>query len=312
MKKIILLLFIVFFYSCRSELPSETTTGNGRILVKSNIDRSEIYIDGTFTGKFTPDTLELLAVTYRIKVAKKKYFSEERDVPINKNKLITEEFTLEENKLIKNVFIELFSYSFCDTCDIEKTITKINPLKDNRIIIINYPADYPNYDEIFYYDFWNGMIARGDYYDILNIPAVTADGKLSYDFNNDIKTELNKNTNLEIEVRDSLVQGNGMHINVFVDVFDMHATDFNSLVLRNALIEKEVTADTSLPTAKYVLRKFIPDFNGKSLSSISERGRAKFAEFTLVDPHWNKENLYIISFVQNELTKEVLQVGSSN
>lgn len=62
------------------------------------------------------------------------------------------------------------------------------------------------------------MIARGDYYDILNIPAVTADGKLSYDFNNDIKTELNKNTNLEIEVRDSLVQGNGMHINVFVDV----------------------------------------------------------------------------------------------
>ncbi|MBK8945259.1 MAG: PEGA domain-containing protein [Ignavibacteriae bacterium] len=311
MKKIFLLILIFVFNTCRSKLPIESDPGYGKIFIQSNIDSSEIFLEGTFSGKFTPDTLEILAVTYRIKVAKENYFSEEKEITINKNKLVESNFNLNENNLIKNVFVELFSYSYCDTCDVSKIIQNINHGNDEKIFIINYASDYPNYDEVFYYDFWNGMIARGDYYDILQIPAIFVNGSRSYNLQNEITREFKKNINFTISVYDSLVDGNGMNINIFIDVSDLHGIDFNSLVLRNALVEKEVDVNNSNKKVQYILRKFIPDFNGKSLSSISARGRAKFAEFTLVDPHWNKENLYVISFVQNELTKEVLQVGSS-
>ncbi|MFZ1289494.1 MAG: hypothetical protein WAR79_05370 [Melioribacteraceae bacterium] len=311
MKKIIFALSIFVFISCNSDSPTITETGYGKLFVQSNVEKGEIFIDNEFSGKFTQDTLELFAVKYLIKVRKENYFSEEKEVSIKKNFLKTEEFILRENNLTKNILIETFANSFCDSCENSNLFSNILLVNPERIFIVNYPTDYPNINDVFYFDFYESVTNRIDYYNILNFPSLIVDGIISSEFEEVIENEINKKTNFEILVHDSLVDGNGITADIFVDVYDLDGNDFNSLMLRNALIEKEINTTVSDRKVHYILRKFIPNYEGISLSSITKKGRSKFAEFTLVDPRWEKENLYVISFIQNELTKEVMQVGVS-
>ncbi|MBK7104206.1 MAG: PEGA domain-containing protein [Ignavibacteriae bacterium] len=317
-QKIIIFVLIItcVISSCSSESPTITETGNGKVFIQSNVQNGEIFLDGSFSGKFTPDTLELLAVKHLIKVRKQNYFSEEKEISILKNKLINEDFILNKNNLTKFMILEAFTNSFCDTCDVEKLFSKFQLENTNKIFVINYPSDYPFKNDVFYFAFFESVTNRKSYYNISQNPLFVINGIVTNEISEIIESETNKKPKIAITVMDSLVDGNGMLIDIFVDVYDLDEIDFNNLILRNAVIENEIifsdlSSENSDKKIQFLLRKFSPDYKGISLSSISEKGRAKFAELTLVDPRWNKENLYVISFIQNELTKEVLQVGIS-
>lgn len=101
-QKIIIFVLIItcVISSCSSESPTITETGNGKVFIQSNVQNGEIFLDGSFSGKFTPDTLELLAVKHLIKVRKQNYFSEEKEISILKNKLINEDFILKDRKSV--------------------------------------------------------------------------------------------------------------------------------------------------------------------------------------------------------------------
>ena len=85
----ILLLIAAIFISCESESPTISETGYGKLVVTSNVPQGEIFVGEEFSGLYTPDTLEFLAVKHKIKVRKERYFSEEREISVPKNELIT-------------------------------------------------------------------------------------------------------------------------------------------------------------------------------------------------------------------------------
>ncbi len=314
---ILIIISILTFYSCKTENPVVTETGYGKIIILSNVENGEIFVDGEFTKKYSTDTLELLAVKHLIKVRKNGYFSEEREISIRKDETIVENFILVNNNLDKIVLLEAFTNSGCDSCNSTNEIFQwLIDKYPQKLFIINYPTFYPNPNDPMNLEVREDVNQRMAYYNILYIPSFAIDGTKIHSFDSFVDEQLKSETKLEITVIDSLIQGDGITIDVFIDVYDLDGIDFSNLVLRIALIEKNINYETPPGTNgqkefNYILRGMIPDYKGISLSGITKLGRAKFAEYKLLNPRWEKDQLSVIAFVQNELTKEVLQVGAS-
>lgn len=298
----ILSLFTIFFISCESEIPTISETGYGKLVVTSNVENGEIFIGGEFTGLFTPDTLELLAVKHKIKVGKEGYFSEEREVSVPKNEIIIENFNLESNKIVKNILIEYFS-------DRTELMPDYLP-NDNRSIVINYPFDMDQENSFSYTDEQHKK-DRENYYGFFEPPTIAVDGIMGKELNLIYSERLVEETKLEIVLQDTLTQGGMMVINAFVDIYDLDGLDFDNLVLRIVITEDDVIIDEGENQTSYnsVFRSFAPDHDGLSLKGISKKGRARFVTEIFLHPRWKKENLSIVSFVQNENSKEIMQTA---
>ncbi len=68
---------IFFLYSCEKEIstsPPEKEPPQGFLFVDSNPQNYKIYLDGRFTGRFTPDTLPYIEETEHLIELKKKYW----------------------------------------------------------------------------------------------------------------------------------------------------------------------------------------------------------------------------------------------
>ena len=72
-KLFFLAIFTLLIVSCNTNPPTESeppVSTFAKIFVNANIDSSKIYLDGVFSGKYTPDTLTLNEGDYSIKVVK--------------------------------------------------------------------------------------------------------------------------------------------------------------------------------------------------------------------------------------------------
>ncbi|MCB9247965.1 MAG: PEGA domain-containing protein [Ignavibacteriales bacterium] len=283
-------LLTIILISCESENPIATETGNGKIVVNANVDKGIIYVDEKFTGKFTPDTLELFAVKHLIKVRKEGYFSEQKEIAIKKDEVISEIFILTKNNLSKNVLLETFTNSGCDSCkNSNELFSNLMNKYPQRLFILNHPTRYPNQNDPMNLEVMEDVNKRLEYYIFFDVPQYVIDGNKNNLIEITINEQLNKLTKLEITVIDSLISGDGLTIDVFLDVYDLDEIDFSSLVLRIALIENSIIFETPPGTNgqkefNYILRGMIPDYKGISLAGIDKVGRAKFAKFMLLKP----------------------------
>ncbi len=323
--KILLLLLFICLYSCNEENPVITETGNGKVIVLSNIENGEIFIDDKTTNRFTPDTLELLAVNHRIKVRKKNYFSDERIISINKNKTITENFILKKNDIDKYVLLESFTNSGCDFCKNQNEIfDELKNKYQKRLLIINYPLGYPYRDDPMYNDASSDVDLRKDFYGIFEPSIYFVNGMPTDFIEESISSEIDKKTKFVISVYDSLLDGSSVDdttkdyssykINTFIDVYDLDGNDFNQLDLYVMVIEEEVVFDKAPgkngeTLFKYILRKILKK---RSLGGIKERGRVKFYDDVSLFPLWQRKQIRTISFIQNKSNKEILQVAISD
>lgn len=316
MKQIINSVIIILIFlpiSCKDENPTITETGNGRIVVESNVEKGEIFFDDMFSGLYTPDTLELLAVNHTIKVRKKGYFSQERKISFKKNEIRNEYFELNENNIKKNILIENFFYADCDTCNNE--IKSLDMLKDDygeRLQIVNYPYYLNNPDEKLYNDVQSEVDNRLGFYNIVEINNPYIDGIYSNNFEDDIKNRLSKESKMTITISDTITQTGVFVLSIFLDVYDLDGIDFNNLALISTIIENDVIIlkEENQSKADFVLRSMFSNPEGISLNGITKIGRARFAISDFLLPNWKKEDLIILVFVQNRNSKEVLQVGT--
>ncbi len=95
--------------------------------MNANIDSSKIYLDGVFSGKYTPDTLTLNEGDYSIKVVKEL-------VP-------------------KLVLIEDFANVSCIPCvQSNKILESLSNVKFGRskLVIIKFPTNFPSPNDPFY------------------------------------------------------------------------------------------------------------------------------------------------------------------
>ena len=303
--------FIVFaflFSSCEDENPSITETGNGKAIIKSNVEAGEIFVAGEFTGLYTPDTLELLAVNHLIKVRKNGYFSEERKISIKKNSLIIEHFELTRNNLQKNILIENFIPSDCDSCYDNLQFDQLKNSYGERIQIVNYLQENDNS----FTNIQQFIDLRLQLYNVLETPKFVVDGSISDNLIMDVEEKLLSEPKIKISIADTIAQGGVLVLSIFLDVYDLDGLEFEHLFLYNVITEDKVNTSADGNEVNNLLRSDFSNQTGISLSGISEKGRARFAVSEILDPTWKKENLTVISFVQNNHNKEILQFGSTN
>ena len=303
--------FIVFaflFSSCEDENPSITETGNGKAIIKSNVEAGEIFVAGEFTGLYTPDTLELLAVNHLIKVRKNGYFSEERKISIKKNSLIIEHFELTRNNLQKNILIENFIPSDCNSCYSNLQFDQLKNSYGEQIQIVNYLQENDNS----FTNIQQFIDLRLQLYNVLETPQFVVDGSISENLIMDVEERLLSEPKFKISIADTIAQGGVLVLSIFLDVYDLDGLEFEHLFLYNVITEDKVNTSAEGNEANYLLRSDFSNQTGISLSGISEKGRARFAVSEILNPTWKKENLTVISFVQNNHNKEILQFGSTN
>ena len=63
----------ILMFGCKTNPPTESAPpmqNVGKVFVDANVPDSKIYLNDTFTGKYTPDTLTLNQGDYSIKVVK--------------------------------------------------------------------------------------------------------------------------------------------------------------------------------------------------------------------------------------------------
>ncbi|MCP5063679.1 MAG: Omp28-related outer membrane protein, partial [Ignavibacteriae bacterium] len=322
--KIILLIFLILLFGC-DENPTENNSDEryGKVYVTCNIENAEIFLDDKTTNQFTPDTITALTTGYIVKVRKFGYFSNKRKIIFDGNKTQTLELNLAKNELKKNVLLENFTNVNCFNCiETNAIINELNTIYGNSLFPINYHYQFPSSNDPFYNESKTTIDQRAYYYGVFETPTIVLDGNKNNNVNDkillieNIESQLTKLTSFEINVQDSVLNKNGFNVAVFVDVFDTDNLNFNSLFLQIVLVEKNIQFSEAPGTSgekdfTNVMRAMLPDNNGRSLSGIDKNGRYKFFEYISLNPLWNTDNLFVVAFIQNNLSKEVLQVGSS-
>ena len=305
----LIIIFILPIISCEDENLPVTDTGKGKVVITSNVEAGEIFVAGEFTGLYTPDTLELLAVKHKIKVRKAKYFSEEKEISFKKDELKVEHFQLIENHLQKNILIENFTDFDCTSCYSNPQFDELKNSHGEQIQIINYPIIGENSD--LFADIKQFVDFRLELYNIFELPNFILDGKVSENLISDFDKRLLEEPKFEITIADTIAQGGVLVLSIFLDVYDLDGLEFENLALYNIIIENRVNLSISGNEAEvnYLMRSFLNNPNGISLAGINEKGRARFAVSEILNPLWKKENIRIISFVQDKNTKEIYHVG---
>lgn len=302
----------------------EDTEEFGRVIVTSNVDDAEIFIDNIFSGYYTPDTLELKIGAYSIKLSKEGYISNSEEVEIVKNFTQRVEVNLFVQNSEKVVMIEDFSNVSCGPCVASNKILKSlkNSYTNEKIVVIKYATNFPSPVDPMHLESPGDSKTRMAFYNILFTPTIIVDGvnKPIASDSNSIKSQIDENLitspKFEIIATDSIV-GNNLKISGTLKLLDETELDFNNLVLHTVLIESKIEYSTppgSNGETEFedVMRKMIPNTNGFSISSI-ENGESIDIKWEVeIKTTWNKDELRTIIFIQDSKSKKIYQASLLN
>jgi hypothetical protein len=311
------------FWGCKTNPPISPPEiiDKGELYVSANVDGALIYIDNVLTGKVTPDTLELSAGVHLIKVEKTGYTSESKNVTINKNSTTSVNFSLVQISVNKIVLIEDFANVSCTPCVVSNKILEslINSYGTDKILIVKIPTNFPSSTDPFYLLNKTNSDNRIKYYNIISAPSVIVDGierPIPTD-SLEIKNKINDRSSITAEFKLTLTDtiiSDIIYINVTLEIPDTSGIDFTNLVLHTVVIEKDI--EFSSPpgsngeTRFYnVMRAMLPDASGEHI--LYEPAGKLFNNQAAVNSNWNSEKLITISFIQNKITKEILNSASS-
>jgi len=320
-------IFTLLVVSCKTNPPTESeppVSTLGKIVVNSNIDSSKIYLDGVFTGKYTPDTLTLTEGDYLIKVVKE-------EVP-------------------RLVLIEDFANVSCIPCvQSNKILESLSNIKFGRtkLVVIKFPTNFPSPSDPFYLANETDCDSRIDYYNIFFAPSTVTDGTErpistdSLDVISKVEARLDSLPRFDVLVEANNSGGNYLiTVNVkkiekyfpstqtvsvktgelktldFNLYLDNSAINYTNLVLHTVVTETEIefaSPPGSNGETKFfdVMRKMLPTNEGQNLSSLQQSGEEIYQFQVAISSEWNVNNLYIITFVQDKITKEIFQTGST-
>jgi hypothetical protein len=329
MIKQIISIVVIFFIaiSCNTNPPTDAGSSTGttaKVIVTSNINNSKIYLNGAFTGFYTPDTLILNEGNYAIRVIKE-------DVS-------------------RLVLIEDFANVSCNPCvQSNKIIESLSNVRFGRskLVIIKFPTDFPSPNDPFYLANEIDCDSRMTYYNIFVAPTTIVDGLIrpistdSLDVISKVESKLDSLPRFSVVVLDSIYGGNYETIvtvklldkyfpsNQSVSVkagdtktinLDLHqdltSINYSDLSLHTVVTETNIEFATppgsNGETEFYdVMRAMLPDNEGQNLGFIEQSGELTFQFQIAINPNWNTASLHSVSFVQNKITKEVFQAGST-
>jgi len=328
LKKILYLVsFVLLVIGCKTNPPTEFEPPQvtlGKVFVDANQVGSKIYLNNVFTGKFTPDTLTLSEGDYSIKVVKE-------EVP-------------------KLVLIEDFANVSCIPCvQSNKILESLSNIRFGRskLAVIKFPTNFPSPNDPFYLAAENDCDSRISYYNIFFAPSTITDGNErpistdSLDVISKVEERLDSLPRFNVSVSANVSGGDylitlnvkvinkyfpstqtvsinpgdtkTLNYNLFLDTTPISYSD---LVLHTVVTETDIEFSTppgSNGETKFydVMRKMLPGNDGQSLSSLEQSGEETYQYQIPINSNWNSSKLNVVTFVQDKVTKEVYQTGST-
>ncbi|MGB0931897.1 MAG: Omp28-related outer membrane protein [Chitinophagales bacterium] len=217
----------------------------------------------------------------------------------------------------KYVFIEHFTNTRCSTCAFRNPafFDIIHaPENEGKVHHIAVHPPYPYLQCAFYQHNTNDNLSRTEFYGVQGTPRIyvwgdrnSESGKLLSQTR--LNTFLDQTASIAVLVDE---ETNGNSRNVSIDVKSYENIEGSDLKLFAAVVEKEVNYNAPNGEDEHfnVFRKMLPNFDGTDFNPAA-MGDSKSFNFTYeLDSEWDASQVYVIAFVQNVATKEVLNSGS--
>lgn len=315
---------LILLSGCQTNPPTfngNEIKGYGKLFIKTtNVDSAQIFIDNSFTNKYTPDTLTLSEGSHIIELKKNGYSTFSYNVSITANKLdsLTCSLEVQQNRI---VLIEDFSNVSCIPCAVTNKIMEgLAGEFAGKLTIVKYSANFPSPNDPFYLANKAICDAMMSYYRIISTPTVIVDGTLkptasdSNKIKEAIQQELVKISQFDISLKDSIA-GNDYFTFVTVTNTDQSGITFDNLVLKAALLEKEVEFTTPPGQSgelKFynVCRAMLPSGSGLDIPEIKGKSKTYAFHFSL-NSNWNKNLLKCVAFIQDKNSKTVYQAAGN-
>jgi hypothetical protein len=326
MKKIyIAYILFVLILGCETN-PTNTWQQDlefGKVIIISNIDSSAIYIDNTFTGFYTPDTLELEEGEYAITLSKDGYTSASGEVSIKSNEvksILLELVKIGEQQI---VLLENFSNMSCGPCVASNKNLKSlkNTYDKSQLLILKYATNFPSPVDPMHLAASGDSKTRMAFYNIMFTPTIYINGidKPIASDSNSIKDKINLNLLKSAKftiASDYSMSNDSINVNINVSVLDNSNLNFYKLKLFVAIKESKIQYPTppgSNGETEFedVLRKLLPGHNGYSISELKDNDEMQFKWGSEINNTWNRDKIEVIVFIQDSNTGIVYQASSS-
>ena len=231
----------------------------------------------------------------------------------------------------RNVVIEEFTSVTCEPCVIAtKVMNEVMEEKGERVISVRYHMNIPEPGDPWYKPSKGDIDARSDkdMYNVLGIPHARVNGQTAVPQDKaDLLTAVNETLRLGapvgIKVTQAWGEGNSVNnnVNVSVDVTagsDGLGDDYKLYiaVVEDFIHEEERVEDLSGYNGETeffdVFRAFINsnDARGEEITLNPDQKKTIQHSYT-IDGDWQAEELFVVAFVQDEFSLEVVQSGYS-
>jgi hypothetical protein len=220
----------------------------------------------------------------------------------------------------KVVLLEDFANVSCVPCVTSNLIIEslLNGSYADNIAVVKFPINWPSPYDPFYLANEEICNERIDYYDVSNkgAPTIMVDGMYNPtpSDSNAIKARIDERlmstAPFSITINTDF-QDSSLIVNINVQAINLAGINLDELKLYTIVIENDIEFDEA-PGSNgekvfyNVLRKSLPTDDGVAFSTLSDNTFNWEADL-LSD--WNPANLRVVSFIQNDQTKEVLQAG---
>jgi len=315
-------IILLILSGCQTNPPTSLNSeikGNGKLFIKTtNVDSALIFVDNSFTNKYTPDTVTISEGSHIIELKKNGYstYSHQVSIVANKADSLICSLDFQQNRV---VLIEEFSNVSCVPCvATNKIMENLAKEYSSNLTIIKYSSNFPSANDPFYLANKSNCDAMMSYYKIISTPTVIVNGTVKPPASDSIKIkeaiqqELTKISQFDISLKDS-ISANDYFVIVNITNTDQAGINFDNLVLKTVLTEKEIEF-TSPPgqsgELKFynVCRSMLPNSNGMGIPDIKGTSKAYTFRFPL-NSNWNKNMLKAIVFIQDKSSKTVYQAA---
>ncbi len=214
----------------------------------------------------------------------------------------------------KHVLLEHFTNTRCSVCASRNPAfyTLINNYP-TQVHHISYHPSVPYETCVFYQANTTQNDARADYYDIQGTPRVALNGNIVTPSvqllpETVLTNALNQTSAIALQVSETT----GNNRTVTINVATYSALPSGNYRLYAAIAEKNVNYNAPNGETLHhdVFRQMLPNTNGISFTPANEGQSVSLSfDYTVADT-WNANETYIVAFVQNDDTKEILNSGT--
>lgn len=226
-----------------------------------------------------------------------------------------------QGQAVKYVLFEHFTQASCGPCADQNPAFQDGILTNNvgTVHHIAHHTSWPGVDPMNAYN-PTDVADRVTYYGVSGVPTMQMLGKKWTGQPGGVtqamvNTEVAAGSPIKIDVSET---SDGTDRSVRIAVHSMGTSPAGTFVLRTAIVESDISyssppgnnGETDFPN---VLRKMVPTAAGDAITLASVGDSVIFNyTYTLDQSIWDTSKIYVIAFVQEETTGEVINSGSTN